>query len=246
MAIDKNSNGFTFFFAAIMVIIVGALLAFASISLKPAQKANMKQEKMQNILATIGVEVDRDGAEEKFGVFVKERLILNADGEKIETVTGPVKESNSKDGFNIDIKKQHRDANLKEHPEDKLYPLYICEKDGQPIYVIPMVGKGLWGPIWGFISIDSDKNTVLGASFDHKTETPGLGAEINTPAFQNQFVGEKVFKDGTFKGIDVVKGGADEANKHGVDGITGGTITSDGVAEMLDRTLKIYSTYLKK
>ena len=108
------------------------------------------------------------------------------------------------------------------------------------------MGKGLWGPIWGYIALESDKNTVAGASFDHKGETPGLGAEINQGWFQEPFVGKKIFDEsGDYQSIRVIKGGAPEGDKHGVDAISGGTITSNGVTEMLVRTLKIYEPYLK-
>jgi len=110
-----------------------------------------------------------------------------------------------------------------------------------------MVGTGLWGPIWGYMAISSDGITVEGASFDHKSETPGLGAEINTSWFQAPFVGKKIFNDaGEFSPIKAVKGGAADDDMHGVDAISGGTITSNGLSAMISNTLKIYTKYFKE
>ncbi|MEX2597742.1 MAG: NADH:ubiquinone reductase (Na(+)-transporting) subunit C [Salibacteraceae bacterium] len=252
MAINKESQGFTFLFAAAMVVVVATVLSLAAMGLKGPQNENMKQEKMQNILGSIQVESTREAAAEKFSQYVKTRITLNAKGEVVSEVEGPIKslaqdgkEAFDNDAFNIDIKKQYRDKMMPD--SERKFPLFRCEKDGEIYYVVPLVGTGLWGPIWGFISLKSDMNTVFGAKFDHKTETPGLGAEINTDWFQEPFQGEKIFnEEGEFVSIDVIKGGADSDNPHGVDAITGGTITSDGVSDMLKNTLNVYVPYFKK
>lgn len=120
-------------------------------------------------------------------------------------------------------------------------------KTKQVFYIIPVRGKGLWGPIWGYIALEGDMNTVYGVSFGHKSETPGLGAEIETVKFQQQFNGKKIFdQDGDFVSIKAVKGGALPDNIHGVDAVSGATITSDGVTEMFRRTLSNYIPYFKK
>jgi Na(+)-translocating NADH:ubiquinone oxidoreductase C subunit len=124
------------------------------------------------------------------------------------------------------------------------YPLFVLEKNGELMYVVPMVGTGLWGPIWGYVTIADDGETVVGAVFDHKSETPGLGAEINQPSFQKPFEGKTIYDErGDFTGIKVKKGGA-KGSPHAVDAISGGTITSNGVTEMIMRTLKLYEPYL--
>ena len=125
-------------------------------------------------------------------------------------------------------------------------PLYISNIDGSEKYIIPLRGTGLWGPIWGYISLDNDMNTVYGAVFDHKAETPGLGAEINRDFFEKPFNGKRIFDlEGDFVSIAVVKGGAKENDYHGVDGISGGTITSDGVTAMLKERLEKYLPYFE-
>jgi Na+-transporting NADH:ubiquinone oxidoreductase subunit C len=252
MTINKESQSFTFIFSIVMVVVVATILSVAAMGLKEPQMENQKQEKMQNILASIQVIVDRSEASAEFGNYIKKRLILNFKGEVVSEMEGPVKtlaadgkEAADSDGFNIDIQKQYRDKT--KTAEDKIYPLFICEKDGKTSYVVPLIGTGLWGPIWGFLALESDMNTVMGATFDHKTETPGLGAEINQGWFQKPFVGEKIFdENGEFVSIKVKKGGAASDDLHGVDAITGGTITSNGVSNMLENTLKVYVPYFKK
>ena len=124
-------------------------------------------------------------------------------------------------------------------------PLYIADKDGETYYIIPLQGNGLWGPIWGYVSLKQDINTVYGATFDHKAETPGLGAEINTPVFEEQFKGKRMLDSNlTFVGIDVRKG--DASTEYQVDGISGGTITSDGVEAMILDCVKEYVPFLKE
>ena len=125
--------------------------------------------------------------------------------------------------------------------------MFVCTKEnGEKNFIIPMVGKGLWGPIWGYVALKQDMNTIAGATFDHKTETPGLGAEIKEEEFEKQFIGKSIFDDNEFVSVLVLKGGVKEGEEHSVDGISGGTITSNGVSEMIERTLRIYEPYFKK
>ena len=119
--------------------------------------------------------------------------------------------------------------------------------NGDTLYVTQVRGKGLWGPIWGFISFKTDMNTIFGAYFDHKGETPGLGAEIDTKKFQNQFKEKKIFDEsGKFTSVKTIKGGAKPGDIHGVDAISGGTITSNGVTDMLRDCLLDYQNFFNK
>ncbi|MDR2867942.1 MAG: NADH:ubiquinone reductase (Na(+)-transporting) subunit C [Bacteroidales bacterium] len=133
--------------------------------------------------------------------------------------------------------------------DSNLLVIKVKTTDGTEEYIIPVKGKGLWGPIWGFIAIGEDGNTVKGAIFAHKGETPGLGAEITTPKFTNEFVGKQIFdEEGNFVSIKVVKGGVVNSNVpplHGVDAISGGTVTSTGVDKMLQNELSKYVPFLK-
>jgi len=228
---DRNSNLYTFIFAVILVVGVAAALAFTATTLKPLQAENVRKEKMQNILSTIGVNVSRDEAGVQFMDFVKEELALNADGSVNEDV----------DAFKIELMKE-----TKRPKEEQAYPLYIAEKDGKKFYVIPLFGAGLWKEIWGYIALDDDKNTIVGASFDHAGETAGLGAEINQSWYEDQYIGKTIFdENNNFVSVKAVKGGAKSGDMHGVDAISGGTITSDGVTNMVTERLENYLPYFK-
>lgn len=236
MAVNKDKNGYTFLFAILMVAIVGSALAAVSVSLKPRQDRNLEVKKKMDILGALKIkDVTRKNAEEIYAKYVLEDECLVLDSK------GNVQEGEV--AFDINIKKQFRDKKRPE--EDRQYPLYVAEIEGAKKYVIPVVGSGLWGPIWGFIAVDEDKSTIYGAKFDHKTETPGLGAEIKQSFFYDQYVGEAITKNGEYKKIKVVKDGSG-GDPYKVDGITGGTITSKGVEEMVDRTVQVYVKYFNK
>jgi Na+-transporting NADH:ubiquinone oxidoreductase subunit C len=236
MAINKDANGYTIIFTIVMVVIVGAGLAAVTLGLKVPQDKNSEIRKKMDILSALKVEdVTRSNAEKLYETYVKtdECLVLDAEGNEISGV----------EAFDVDIKKQFRDKKLP--ASNRQYPLYVADVDGAKKYVIPVVGSGLWGPIWGYIAVNEDKTSIFGAQFDHKTETPGLGAEIKQPFFYNQYSSEVISVDGVYKKIKVVKDGSG-AETHKVDGITGGTITSKGVEEMVDRTLQVYVKYFNK
>ena len=229
MAIDKNSNAYTFGFAILMVIVVGSLLAVASQGLKTRQEKNATDKKMMSILSAINIDATRENAQEMYNKYVIDSKIISG------------KDLNA-EAFNVDIKKEFRDKNIS--VSDRNYPLYICEKDGDKYYIIPVVGTGLWGPIWGFVALESDFKTIYGANFDHKSETPGLGAEIKYASYSDQYTGETISDTtGSFQPIIVVKDGSGSGINSKVDGITGGTITSKGVEEMTTRTLEVYVNY---
>ena len=225
---DVNKNSYTFGFAAIMVIVVAVILSGTSIILKDAQDSNVELEKKQNILKSVGVDIIRDSAAIEYDNYIIDQLVLNHLGETQEG-----------SAFDVDLSKEIK----KDISEQKL-PLYIAEVDDELKYIIPLRGKGLWGPIWGFISFNDDFNTVFAAVFDHKGETPGLGAEINKSFFQDPFKGKTILEEGKFVSILVQKGGSD-GDIHKVDGISGGTITSEGVQNMIQERLERYIPYFK-
>jgi|TARA_B100000767_G_scaffold259167_1_gene268691 Na+-transporting NADH:ubiquinone oxidoreductase subunit C len=244
MSKRTDSNGYTMIFAVIMVFVVGSLLAFLASSLKPAIKENERIEKQQNILYAMGVNendassanfVSTTVAGAEFNKYIKKQLVI--EGDKI---------SESQDAYLIDVKKQQ--ANAKEGKVRKL-PLFVGEKEGKIFYVAPIRGKGLWDAIWGYISMDENM-VVQGAYFDHKGETPGLGANIKQRYFMDDFIGEHLMTaSGDFKGITVKKGNNDAVNKdktdYEVDAIAGATITGDGVSAMIKKDLALYVPYFK-
>ncbi|WP_028891372.1 Na(+)-translocating NADH-quinone reductase subunit C [Tenacibaculum sp. 47A_GOM-205m] len=243
MSKKTDSNVYTVVFAIGMVLVVGALLAFTASSLRPTIDANKRIEKQQNILYAMGVNendetsivfVSKDKVAEEFAKYIKKQLVI--EGENV---------SEDAKAYLIDVKKQQTAA--KEGKTRKL-PLFVGEKDGTTFYIAPIRGKGLWDAIWGYVAMD--KNMVVqGVFFDHKGETPGLGANIKQRYFMDDFIGEDLMNNGSFKGIAVSKSNNDpkneDKNDNEVDAIAGATITGDGVAAMIKSELGLYVPYFK-
>ena len=221
---NRDSNIYTVVYASVMVVLVAVVLAYTSQSLRSFQKKNEDNDKRQQILRSINVQVKADEAETKYNELIKEAFLVDNNGQRVEG-----------DAFAADA--------VKSFAEHK-YPVFVANIDGQPKYIMALSGAGLWGPIWGYISVDADKNTVYGADFSHAGETPGLGAEITTKPFSGQFTGKKLFNNGEFKSIAVVKPGKTAVGQDYVDGISGGTITSQGVDHMLFNSLDGYVKFL--
>jgi len=225
------SNRYIFMFATIMVAIVALILSSAALLLQPKQERNAEIEKKRNILASVGVVATEDDAEQLYDKFITTSFAINTSAEELDGV----------DAFAIEVKKEQR----KELEEQQL-PVFVASlDDGSKSYIIPLEGKGLWGAIFGYISLKEDMNTINGVTFDHLAETPGLGAEINEGWFEDQFIDKLLFDGGEFVSILVQKGGADDDDPHGVDAITGGTITSKALEDMLRDCLVNYVEYLK-
>ena len=238
------SNKYIFIYATVLVLVVAAVLATTATLLKPFQIKNVNTEKVQNLLAAINVEASFDEAETLYKEYFKEELGINKEGNVVDVYN--VAEGKMVEGterpFAIDVKKQQ---SLLKEGQDVVFPLYVYEKDGQKGYVIPLQGAGLWGDIWGNIALASDFNTVVGVNFDHAGETPGLGAEIENPSFQSQFVGKHLFVDGEMKPVAVMKVGQKPLNgAEYVDAVSGGTITSKGVQDMIENSLLPYNAFL--
>ena len=254
---NKQGNTYTFIYSIVLVVVVAAILAIVSLSLKPYQDENIENEKRQNILSSVNVSSTPETSAELFNKIIKKQFILNYKGEAIEG-----------DAFGVDIptegkklqkalKNQELQQALKDGrflsetiKDDKTladvkFPVFVADIDGATKYILPVYGVGLWGPVWGYLSLNDDKNTVYGVLFDHKGETPGLGAEITQPFFQKQFTGKTVFDNSTLKAITVKKGG-NATGAHEVDAISGGTITSKAVETMIADYLKCYEQFLKQ
>lgn len=230
---NKQSNVYTTIYIIVLVLVVGTALAVTSLALKPRQQANIDADKMRQILAAVHVAPNGGDVVGEFGKYITEQKVIDSEGKEIEG-----------DAFTIDMAEQ-----IKLPDTERKLPLFVCKlADGETKYIIPAYGAGLWGPIWGYIAIDADGSTVYGAYFAHQGETPGLGAEIEKPAFTDQFNSSlHLFKDGKFLPIEVVKGGVAPSNGADyVNGISGGTITSKGVSTMLENCLTPYKTYLEQ
>ena len=212
---DTNSNLYTIIYAAVLVIISAVILTLAATLLKDRQQRNVEVETKQMILRSVHLADKVDQAEDK-DLYIEQ-----------------------------EYSKYIKDTTIKADNGDDL-KMYICTINGNPIYIFYVEGPGLWGPIWGYISLESDMDTIFGAVFDHKGETPGLGAEIATPFFYNKFQGKQLFDQSRkFVSVQVVKGGADPSNRHQVDAISGGTITSKAVEELLYNSLDRYIGFIK-
>ncbi|CCZ15134.1 Na(+)-translocating NADH-quinone reductase subunit C [Leyella lascolaii] len=221
-----NSNSYTIIYAAVMVIIVAFMLAFVSSSLRDRQNRNVEFDTKKQILSALNVRNVED-VENTYKKYVKQDMLMQADGTLTE----------NQDGFST--------AYEKEVKTNKRFHVFVAEKDGDTKYVFPVYGTGLWGAIWGYVALNSDKNTVYGVYFSHASETPGLGAEIATEHFQTLFSGKKAVDNGQIV-LGVVKNGKVENPECQVDGISGGTITSDGVNLMLKNCLSNYKNFLTK
>ena len=256
MAMNTDKNSYTLIFAIVMVLVVGSLLAFTASTLKPTIVEQERMEKQQNILYAMGV----NGNEGTGDItFVSKELVDNGSGKKSPKVSvefakyitkqlvienGVAKED--KQAYLIDVKKEQAKA---KNGGTRRLPLFIGEKDGKTFYIAPIRGKGLWDAIWGYVAMDENM-VVQGTFFDHKGETPGLGANIKQRYFMDDFYGEKLLTDaGVFKGITVAKGNNDPKNEikddYEVDALAGATITGDGVTAMIKKDLKLYQPYFE-
>lgn len=228
---NRENNTYTIVYASIMVIIVAVALAFTHQVLNDKQIKNENVDKMQQILRSLHIDAPSTSAEEKYNEIVKQAYLINADGTVVEGSEG------------VDVNAPAFRTNIAKD-DGKGLPVFEAEINGSKKFVIPMAGKGLWGPIWGYLSIGEDGNEIYGADFGHAGETPGLGAEIVTLPFRSQFNGKHLFKESRFTSVAVVKPGRSASNSDYVDGISGGTITSEGVGGMLFESVGKYQKFL--
>lgn len=236
---------YIFTYIIILTVIVAALLSAAAMVLQPYQQANINNEKMMNILQAADVNIE-EGAnvQELFDKDCVKMMLIDNKGEVVDSCT---ENYTSFKAFTMNLKDE---LYKRDNGQDFVLPVIVINNGEENVNVIPLEGAGLWGPIWGYIGMTSDFQNVVGVVFDHKSETPGLGAEITTDKFRSQFQGKTIFSDGEFVSIDVVKGGvanmAADLQKHSVDAISGGTITSQGVNNMIENVLGSYLPYIEK
>lgn len=238
---NTNGNIYTVVYSAIIVVLVAAILAFASSALKPMQSANIKAETISQMLDAAGIQAkDLPTTNEKildiYSETAKCAFVIGADGEKVRDLSTERGNIELEDGLKAQNTKLKKGA-------DAELPVYIFNKDGREVTVVPIYGAGLWGPVWGYIAFDEDLKTITGAYFDHGSETPGLGAKIkDDPAFRALFKG-KTADFGAQPAFEIVKGAAADNQ---VDAITGATMTSKGLSEAIASWLKAYAPYFIK
>lgn len=226
MKLNTNSNAYTIAYAVGVVVIVAFLLAFVSSALKAPSEANERMDKQKQILASLNLNPDKAQIEEEYKKVVKADPIVDQDGNTVKT----------EGGFGIAMKDIGKPS----------LPVYICQINGETKYVLPLVGKGLWGQIWGYVAVNADCKTVYGAYFSHQSETAGLGALISEKKFQDEFKGKELkAADGTLLSVVKYNSKQDKPNVQ-CDGISGATLTTNGVNAMLHDYIHKYENYLSK
>lgn len=229
---NRQGNTYTIIYAVLLVLVVGFVLALVYQALRPTQEENIANDTKKQILAAARIIPEKgESIADLYDSHIVKSYIVNSDGDIIDSSTP---------AFSVNVA-----AQIKLPEESRQLPVYECETSDGLKYILPVYGAGLWGPIWGYIAFDSNGTTIYGAYFAHQGETPGLGAEIEKPAFSNQFEGKKIFNvSGQFSPIAVVKAGQAPAGSDYVNAVSGGTITSQGVQKMLDNSLRPYASFL--
>ena len=231
---NKNSNLYQILYAAVMVLLVGTVLAFIYMALKPKQNENIANDTRKQILSALHIAAPDDSqVKETYEKYIIQDLLVDKEGNIVDSAANVA--------FNVEMKK-----NVK--LTERQLPVMKCRlDDGSIKYVLPVYGAGLWGPIWGYIAVNDDGNTIYGANFSHEGETPGLGARITEQSFQDLFKDKHLFVNGEFKSVAILKKGqktTDGAEQ--IDALTGATITSRGVSDMMADCLAPYEAFLKR
>ena len=229
-----NSNSYTIAYSAILVVIVAFLLAFVFQALMPAQDANVALDKKKQILAALNIkDLGDEESAAKYKEVVKADVVFTAYDETLPKDFS--RYTGVDDGFKL---------NSADYKAGK-YVLYVCEVNGQRKYVIPVYGMGLWGPIWGYIAVDKSLTHIVGAYFDHASETPGLGGKIkDDPAFRASFEGKELDLASNHS-FEIVKGGAPAGRSNAIDAITGATMTSKGLDAAINDWVGAFKNYIK-
>ena len=232
--INRQNNVYTVCYAALLVIVVGLALSLIYQALRPMQQENIANDTRRQILAAALISPDEQHPVSLlYKEHIKDSFIVDANGQRVDSGMDP---------SDVNVAEQSKVA-----PDKRILPVFLCSTDHGDKYILPVYGAGLWGPIWGYVAFDSNGETIYGAYFAHQGETPGLGAEIEKPAFSSQFEGKNVFNDeGKFTSVAVSKvGHAPTDGTPYVDAISGGTVTSTGVQKMLFDSLEPYTVFLR-
>lgn len=229
---NRQSNTYTIIYSAILVLVVGVVLSVVYQALRPKQVENIANDTKRQILASARITPEKGQTiGDLYNQHISDSFIVNSNGQKVDSSTNP---------FDVNVSLE-----VKKPAEERLLPVFECSTDNGTKYILPVYGAGLWGPIWGYVAFDDNGDTIYGAYFAHQGETPGLGAEIEKPAFSGQFDGKNVFSpSGEFTSVAVVKNGKEPQDRAWVHAVSGGTITSQGVQAMLQDSLEPYAAFL--
>lgn len=230
---NRQSNIYTVVYASVLVLVVGILLSVVYQALRPKQVENIDNDTKRQILLAARITAEPgQSIGDLYEKHITDSYIVDSEGKRVDSGT---------EAFSVNVGNE-----VKKPASERELPVFVCNtKDGDK-YILPCYGAGLWGPIWGYVAFDSNGDTIYGAYFAHQGETPGLGAEIEKPAFSSQFDGKNVFSSGgEFQSVAVVKAGQEPSDRSYVHAISGGTITSQGVSRMLMNSLEPYAAFLK-
>lgn len=239
----RQSNAYVIGFAAVMTIILGGLLAFAAVGLREPQQKAVKLDTRTKILSAVMDIEEGDDVNQIWEERITS-LVVDIDGD----VIGQLDNGTAVIAEQVDVGKE-----FGKNPGDRLFPVFkfmSVENPGEvEAYIIPVFGNGLWNRIWGFVALEKDLVTVRGVRFDHAGETPGLGARITDAEVQERYIGKKIYSNvGELVSIEMVKaetGNPSIYDEYHVDGMSGATLTANGVNDMLLKYFKYYSSYFK-
>jgi Na+-transporting NADH:ubiquinone oxidoreductase subunit C len=241
----QRSNTYIVIFSAILTIVIGGIMSLTSVLLKPRQDKQVELDTKKKILsAVMDISTFRKDPDKVLDIYSKrvKSAVVDFDGNEVAKDA----KGNPLEAEKINIQKNHKIA-----ADERNYPvfMFVDENSGEvQAYILPMFGSGLWDWISGYIALEPDLNTIKGISFDHKTETPGLGARIKDQVVQERFIGKKIFDDNLeLVSVTMVKGeGNPNLTPHEVDGLSGATMTAKGVNRMLIDYLKCYQGFMSK
>lgn len=228
---NRQSNAYTIIYSIILVVIVGVVLSVVYQAMRPKQIENIENDTKRQILAAALI-APREGESvaQLYETHITDSFIVDSKGQKLDDGVNP---------FDVNVAME-----VKKPADERLLPVFVCSTENGTKYIVPVYGAGLWGPIWGYVAMDDNGDTIYGAYFAHQGETPGLGAEIEKPAFSDQFKNKNILNaDHSFAGIAVVKRGQEPSEGAWVHAISGGTITSQGVQKMLANSLEPYTAF---
>ncbi len=242
----QQSNTYIIVFTAILTIILGGLLSLANQGLKPMQDKSIEIDTKKQILGAV-VDVSEMSNQQILDYYngTIKSIVVDYNGELIET---------DEKGSPIVAEEVNIPKNFKQQPEDRQYPVFIYHAEGNDdaveAYILPMYGTGLWGPIWGYVALETDLNTIKGAVFDHETETPGLGARITEKEVQQRFENKQIYdENGNLESVYMLKGESNPESaldEHHINGMSGATITGKGLSDMLKSYFSYYQGYIEK
>ena len=238
LSLPNDSTKKTIVVAGMLCLVCSILVSASAVILKPLQISNKKADIKRNILAVANLKADGENLEELFKQFEMKVVDLET-GEyanDIDPAGFDQRKAASDPSLSINISGDQDIAGIGHR--SKFAKVYLLKEGNQTKQIVlPVHGYGLWSTLYGFLSLESDANTIKGLKFYEHAETPGLGGEVDNPKWQSQWVGKKIFDDNGDLRFEIVRGkvvsGASSAD-YQVDGLSGATLTSKGVSNMVN------------